>query len=55
MTGTPKQNSYSEPVHVMFYTLPGISSIYYGSEFLIEGKKEQGSDDSLRPMLNYSE
>ena len=41
------------PVHIMLYTLPGIPSIYYGSEFGIEGKKEHGSDDSLRPELNY--
>lgn len=43
------------PVHIMLYTLPGIPSIYYGSEFGIEGKKEQFSDDSLRPALNYED
>ena len=43
------------PVHVMLYTLPGVPSIYYGSEFGIEGKKEKFSDDSLRPALNYEE
>ncbi len=43
------------PVHVMLYTLPGIPSIYYGSEFGIEGKKERGSDDSLRPALNFDD
>ena len=39
------------PVHVLLYTLPGVPSIYYGSEFGIEGRKEYGSDDSLRPAL----
>lgn len=43
------------PVHIMLYTLPGIPSIYYGSEFGIEGKKEAYSDDSLRPALNYED
>lgn len=43
------------PVHVLLYTLPGIPSIYYGSEFGIEGRKERGSDDSLRPALNYDD
>ncbi len=43
------------PVHVMLYTLPGVPSIYYGSEFGIEGKKERFSDDSLRPALNYED
>ena len=43
------------PVHVLLYTLPGIPSIYYGSEFGIEGRKERGSDDSLRPALNLKD
>ncbi len=44
--------SHFIPVHILLYTLPGIPSIYYGSEFGIEGQKEQGSDDSLRPALS---
>uniref|UniRef100_UPI003FEE853A alpha-amylase family glycosyl hydrolase n=1 Tax=Roseburia sp. TaxID=2049040 RepID=UPI003FEE853A len=43
------------PVHILLYTLPGIPSIYYGSEFGIEGKKEQYSDASLRPALSYDD
>ncbi len=43
------------PVHIMLYTLPGIPSIYYGSEFGIEGRKEIGSDYSLRPELKYDD
>lgn len=43
------------PVHVLLYTLPGVPSIYYGSEFGIEGRKERGSDDSLRPALNIED
>ena len=43
------------PVHVMLYTLPGIPSVYYGSEFGIEGKKEQFSDASLRPELHLED
>ena len=43
------------PVHVLLYTLPGIPSIYYGSEFGIEGRKEKFSDDSLRPALNLKD
>jgi glycosidase len=37
------------------YTLPGIPSIYYGSEFGIEGRKEHGSDAPLRPALDLSD
>ena len=43
------------PAHILMYTLPGIPSIYYGSEFGIEGKKERHSDDSLRPALNLDD
>lgn len=43
------------PVHILLYTLPGIPSIYYGSEFGIEGKKEAHSDASLRPALNLDD
>ncbi len=43
------------PVHILLYTLPGIPSVYYGSEFGIEGKKERYSDDSLRPALHLEE
>ena len=43
------------PVHVLLYTLPGIPSLYYGSEFGLEGKKMRGSDDSLRPSLRLAD
>lgn len=43
-------------VHVMEYTLPGIPSIYYGSEFAIDGVKHRGgSDDAIRPALNLAD
>ena len=43
------------PVHILLYTLPGVPSIYYGSEFGIEGRKECSSDDSLRPALSLDD
>ena len=43
------------PVHILLYTLPGIPSVYYGSEFGIDGRKERGSDDSLRPYIDLRE
>ena len=50
-----KNKAHLMPVYIMLYTLPGIPSIYYGSEFGIEGKKERHSDDSLRPALNLED
>lgn len=43
------------PLHILMYTLPGVPSIYYGSEFGIEGEKQTGSDDSLRPAISYEQ
>ncbi len=43
------------PVNILLFTLPGIPSVYYGSEFGIEGIKERHSDASLRPYLSYEE
>ena len=42
-------------VWMLLYTLPGIPSIYYGSEWGIEGRKEGANDDPLRPALNLEE
>ena len=40
------------PVHTLLYLLPGIPSVYYGSEFGLEGRKEGANDDPLRPELD---
>ncbi len=47
--------SHFIPVHILLYTLPGVPSIYYGSEFGIEGQKQRGSDYSLRPAISYEQ
>lgn len=38
--------------YTMVYLLPGIPSVYYGSEYGIPGRKEDGGDDALRPRLD---
>jgi len=40
------------PVHVFLYTIMGIPSIYYGSEWGIKGRKQEGGDAALRPALD---
>lgn len=43
------------PVHILLYAVPGIPSIYYGSEFAIEGAKDKNSDEGVRPALKLEE
>ena len=44
-----------ENVYTLMYTMPGIPSIYYGSEFAAEGTKTNNSDSALRPCLDLQE
>ncbi len=46
-----KNKHHLYPLHILLFTIPGIPSIYYGSEVGIEGKKAKYSDDDLRPVL----
>lgn len=39
-------------LHLLLYTIPGIPSIYYGSEFGIPGRKTKGDDNPLRPIFD---
>lgn len=39
------------PVYTLLFTLPGIPSIYYGSEWAMEGRRSRTSDDELRPYI----
>jgi cyclomaltodextrinase len=43
------------PLYALLFTLPGVPSIYYGSEFGISGKRTKYSDQTLRPYLNLSD
>ncbi|HPY86235.1 MAG TPA: DUF1653 domain-containing protein, partial [Ruminococcus flavefaciens] len=43
--------AYLPLVYTLMYCMPGIPSIYYGSEYGIQGRKENNSDDNLRPCL----
>jgi glycosidase len=37
------------PLYCLLYTMPGIPSIYYGSEWGIPGKRSRSDDSALRP------
>ena len=43
------------PVHVLLFTLPGIPSVYYGSEWAVPGKRTSSCDDMLRPAIHPAE
>jgi len=42
-------------LYTLLYTMPGIPSVYYGSEWGIPGRKDHGSDDPLRPCIDLDE
>ena len=52
IVNTLKEKKFLRSVYTLLYTLPGIPSVYYGSEFGVEGKKEWGGDQHLRPALD---
>ncbi|NDJ79120.1 MAG: alpha-amylase, partial [Chloroflexi bacterium] len=43
------------PLYVLLFTMPGVPSIYYGSEWGIPGAKTNGSDHPLRPHLDLGD
>ena len=43
------------PLYCLLFSLPGVPSIYYGSEWGITGKRTYYSDLPLRPQLNLEE
>ncbi len=40
------------PLYILLMTMPGVPSIYYGSEWGVEGRKVPGTDAPLRPALD---
>jgi len=42
------------PLHCLLYSMPGVPSIYYGSEWGIPGQRTPDDDRSLRPALDLA-
>ena len=42
------------PLHCLLFTIPGVPSIYYGSEWAIEGLRRPGDDSPVRPALDLA-
>ena len=47
--------AHLENVYTLLYTMPGIPSLYYGSEWAIPGARSKTSDVVLRPHLELKE
>jgi cyclomaltodextrinase / maltogenic alpha-amylase / neopullulanase len=47
-------NAHLFPLYFLLFTMPGVPSIYYGSEWGLTGAKENGSDAPMRPALDLS-
>jgi glycosidase len=39
------------PLYLMLFTMPGVPSIYYGSEWGLAGRRARGDDGPVRPAL----
>jgi len=51
VASTLAQPSHLYPLYVLLFSMPGIPSLYYGSEWGYPGVKAQESDAPLRPRL----
>lgn len=54
IASTLKDKNHLKNVYTMLYTMPGVPSVYYGSEFAIEGKRTKYSDYELRPCIDLN-
>jgi glycosidase len=49
-----KRQEHLTPLYTLLLTMPGIPSVYYGSEFGLGGKRTKYSDAALRPDLDLA-
>lgn len=55
LASTLNNEAHLPLVYTLMYAMPGIPSIYYGSEYGVYGRKENNSDDNLRPCLHLQD
>lgn len=55
LASTLKEKEHLPLVYAMLFAIPGIPCVYYGSEWVAEGKKENGGDEALRPSFEAPE
>jgi len=47
-----KEPAHLYPLYILLLTMPGVPSLYYGSEYGVRGRKGEGTDAPLRPALD---
>jgi cyclomaltodextrinase len=50
-----REPAHLYPLYCLLFTMPGVPSLYYGSEWGIAGSKTSGSDRALRPSLELEQ
>jgi glycosidase len=46
-------SAHLAPLYNILFTMPGVPSVYYASEWGMEGEKRNGNDAPLRPALSW--
>ncbi len=55
LASTLVKEEYLENAYTVLYTMPGVPSVYYGSEYGIKATKGNGTDLPLRPVYDLEE
>ncbi|GHV46138.1 hypothetical protein FACS189499_00620 [Clostridia bacterium] len=50
-----KYKEHLPGIYTLLFTMPGIPGVYYGSEYGVQGMKQKGSDDVLRPEFHVGD
>jgi cyclomaltodextrinase len=50
-----ERQEFLNTLYILLYTMPGVPSIYYGSEWGLRGEKTNFSDRDLRPKLDLQQ
>ncbi|MBI4774269.1 MAG: alpha-amylase [Deltaproteobacteria bacterium] len=54
VTSNLTERRHLYPLYCLLFTMPGVPSIYYGSEWGIEGRRSSNGDRALRPALDLT-
>lgn len=52
---TLKNSAHLFPLHCLLFSMPGVPSLYYGSDWGVRGRKRQHDDWGLRPCIRGEE